>query len=107
MPDFVRRGREAKNRAVYEALWGVSEWNPNGKLRDWDVRPRLHEIDVPTLITSGRFDECTPKLAEDAERGIPGAERVLFEESSHMAFAEEPERFRAVLTDFLDRAEAA
>jgi proline-specific peptidase len=107
MPDCVRRGRAAKNRAVYEALWGVSEWNPNGKLRDWDVTPRLGEIRVPTLITSGLYDECTPKLAEQAQRGIPGAERVLFEESSHMAFIEEPERFRAVLTDFLERAEAA
>jgi proline-specific peptidase len=107
MPDCVRRGRAAKNRAVYEALWGVSEWNPSGKLRDWDVRHRLHEIEVPTLVTSGLHDECTPKLAEDAQRLIPGAERVLFEESSHMAFVEEPERYRAVLTEFLVRAEAA
>ena len=107
MPDCVRRGRAAKNRAVYEALWGVSEWNPNGKLRDWDVRGRLHEIDVPTLVTSGRYDECTPMLAEEAQRGIPGAERVLFEKSSHTAFIEEPERFRVVLSGFLDRAEAA
>lgn len=107
MPDCVRRGRAAKNRAVYEALWGLSEWNPTGRLRDWDVRDRLHEIEVPTLVTSGRYDECTPKLAEDAQRGIRGAERVLFEESSHMAFVEEPERYRAVLSDFLERAEAA
>jgi proline-specific peptidase len=107
LPDFVLRGRAAKNRAVYESLWGISEWNPNGKLRDWDVRDRLSEIDVPTLITSGRYDECTPMLAEDAQRGIPGAERVLFEDSSHTAFVEEPERFRAVLSDFLARAEAA
>jgi proline-specific peptidase len=107
MPACVVRGRAAKNRAVYESLWGVSEWNPDGKLRDWDVRPRLSEIDVPTLVTSGRYDECTPKLAEEAQQGIRGAERVLFEESSHMAFVEEPERFRAVLSDFLARAEAA
>lgn len=107
LPDFVRRGRAARNRAVYETLWGISEWNPNGKLRDWDVRDRLSEIDVPTLITSGRYDECTPMLAEDAQRGIPSAERVLFEDSSHTAFVEEPQRFRHVLSDFLARAEAA
>jgi proline-specific peptidase len=107
LPDCVVRGRAARNPAVYRSLWGVSEWNANGKLHDWDVRDRLGEIDVPTLVTSGRHDECTPKLAEDAQRGIPGAERVLFEDSSHTAFIEEPERFRAVLSDFLARAEAA
>ena len=105
-PEFVERGRAEKGTPVYRALWGTSEWNADGKLRDWDVRHRLGEIRVPTLVTSGRYDECTPTLAEEAQRGIPGAERVLFEESSHMAFVEEPDRFRAVLTDFLDRAEA-
>jgi proline-specific peptidase len=105
-PDFVERGRAERGRQVYRTLWGVSEWNANGRLNDWDVRDRLGEIGVPTLITSGRYDECTPKLAEEAQRGIPGADRVLFEESSHMAFVEEPERFRSVLTDFLARVEA-
>ncbi len=106
-PDCIARGRAQKGKQVYETLWGASEWNPDGRLRDWDVRPRLAEIDLPTLITSGRYDECTPALAEEAQRGIRGSERVLFEESSHTAFVEEPERFRAVLADFLDRAEAA
>jgi proline-specific peptidase len=106
-PEFVLRGRAEKGTPVYRSLWGISEWNATGKLHDWDVRDRLGEIRVPTLVTSGKHDECTPKLAEDAQRGIPGAERVLFEESSHSAYAEEPERFRAVLSDFLARAEAA
>jgi proline-specific peptidase len=106
-PDFVRRGRAEKNDQVYKTLWGESEWNANGLLRDWDVRERLSELDVPTLVTSGRYDECTPKLAADAANGIPGAEQVIFEESSHSAYAEEPEHFRAVLSDFIRRAEGA
>jgi proline-specific peptidase len=107
LPACVERGLAGRNRQVYETLWGESEWNADGRLRDWDVRPRLGEIRVPTLVTSGRYDECTPLLAEEAQRRIPGAEWVLLEESSHTAFVEEPERFRSVLTDFLDRAEAA
>lgn len=106
-PECVERGHAEKGTQVYETLWGDSEWNPDGRLRDWDVRPRLVEIDLPTLITSGRYDECTPALADEANRGIRGSEWVLFEESSHTAFVEEPERFRAVLSDFLDRAEAS
>ena len=106
-PDFVVRGRREKNDQVYATLWGETEWNANGLLRDWDVRDRLSEIDVPTLVTSGRHDECTPKLAADAANGIPDAEQVVFEQSSHSAYAEEPEHFRAVLTAFLRRAEGA
>jgi pimeloyl-ACP methyl ester carboxylesterase len=106
-PDCVVRGRAGRNKQVYEVMWGPQEWSPTGRLRDWDVRDRLSEIDTPTLITSGRHDCCTPRLAEEAHRGIQGSEWVLFEESSHTAFLEEPERYRAVLTDFLARAEAA
>lgn len=105
-PECVVRGRAEKGTQVYETLWGESEWNPSGRLHDWDVRERLSEIDVPTLITSGRYDECTPRLAEAAHQGIPGSRWVLFEESSHTAFLEEPERFRKVLTEFLEQAEA-
>jgi proline-specific peptidase len=105
-PDFVKQGRAAKNDQVYQTLWGESEWEATGLLRDWDVRDRLGDIDVPTLVTSGRHDECTPELAADAARGIPGAEQVIFEQSSHSAYAEEPEHFRAVLSDFMARAEA-
>jgi pimeloyl-ACP methyl ester carboxylesterase len=106
-PECVQRGREQKGKQPYEVMWGPQEWEPTGRLRDWDVRPRLGEIELPTLITSGRYDCCTPKLAEEAHRGIPGSEWVLFEDSSHTAFVEEPERYRAVLSDFLERAEAA
>ena len=106
-PGFVLLGRRERGTQVYRVLWGLSEWNPDGRLRDWDVRLRLSEIAVPTLITSGRYDECTPTLAEDAHHGIRDSEWVLFEESSHMAFVEEPEEFRRVLGDFLARAERA
>ena len=33
---------------------------------------------------------------------IPGAKTVFFENSGHMLFWEEPDRFNAVLSDFLN-----
>lgn len=107
LPECVLRGLRGRTRQAYETIWGPQEWEATGLLRSWDIRPRLSELDLPTLVTSGRYDMCTPELAEEAQRLIPGAERLLFEESSHSAFVEEPERFRAVLGDFLTRAEAA
>ena len=57
------------------------------------------------MVTSGRHDEATPLIAETVHTGIPGSEWVIFEESSHMAHAEEPERYMQVLDDFLTRVE--
>jgi pimeloyl-ACP methyl ester carboxylesterase len=71
------------------------------------VIDRLGEIDVPTLITSGRHDECTPALVEPLHEGIPGSEWVLLEDASHTPYLEQPERYLAAVSAFLQRVEAA
>jgi pimeloyl-ACP methyl ester carboxylesterase len=42
---------------------------------------------------------------EPLARGIRGAEWVLFEESAHMPYLEEPERYLEVVGGFLERVE--
>ncbi len=108
MPEYVQRTFDGidRNPEVYFCMNGPSEFHVIGTLKDWDNIPRLGEIRVPTLVTSGRHDEATPLIAETVHTGIPGSEWVIFEESSHMAHAEEPERYRTVLDDFLTRVEA-
>ena len=92
----------------YRTMWGPAEFGPvTGNLNGWDITARLGEISVPTLITGGRFDEMLPAHLEVERDGIPGAELVIFENSSHMAFAEEPEAYLAAVNRFLDRVEAA
>jgi pimeloyl-ACP methyl ester carboxylesterase len=48
-------------------------------------------------MTSGQEGEI--------QAGIPGSEPIVFEESSHYPFAEEPGRFLAEFDDFLTRVE--
>jgi proline-specific peptidase len=108
-PEYVQRSFAsiAANPEVYHTMNGPSEFNVVGTLKEWDIIPRLGEIRVPTLVTSGRFDEATPLIAETVRNGIPGAEWVIFEESSHMAHVEEPERYMQVLDAFLTSVEEA
>ena len=55
----------------------------------------------------GRARRCPPALVEAMHQRLRHGERVLFEDSSHMPHIEEPERFLAVVQDFLERSEAA
>ena len=105
-PEPLRRSREAFGKQVYETMWGPNEFTVTGTLKDWDVIDRLGEIHVPALITSGRYDECTPALVEPLHRGLAGSEWVFFEESAHVPYLEEPERYLQVVGDFLERVEA-
>jgi pimeloyl-ACP methyl ester carboxylesterase len=105
-PAVLALARAQFGAQVYETMWGPNEFTVTGTLKEWDVIDRLGEIEVPTLITSGRHDECTPALVEPLASGIPGAEWVLFEESAHMPYLEEPERYLEVVGSFLAQVEA-
>jgi proline-specific peptidase len=106
-PAVLAESRKTWNKQVYETMWGPAEFTVTGTLKEWDVIDRLGEIDVPTLITSGRHDECTPALVEPLHEGIRGSEWVLLEGSSHTPYLEEPERYLAAVRSFLERVEAS
>jgi len=93
----------ARDPTVYHTMNGPSEFHVIGSIRDWQSRDRLGEIDVPTLLTSGRYDEATPALQETLRDGIPNSEWVLFEESSHTPFVEERQRYMQVVGEWLAR----
>ncbi len=106
-PDDVVRSfaQMEEDPTVYGTMNGPSEFHVIGTIRDWDITSRLGEIAVPTLIVSGRHDEATPRMVEDMRDRIPGAEWVLFEDSSHMPHVEEPEAFLDAVGGFLARVD--
>jgi proline iminopeptidase len=100
------RMREEKNSAVYEAMWGPNEWTMTGALAGWDVRPRLAELTMPTLILRGSHDLSTAAISKTLTDGIPHAREVVFAESSHTPVLEETERYLRVVRDFFYAVEA-
>ena len=96
----------ARSAEVYRAMWGPNEWTMTGKLAGWDVRHRLHEITVPVLLTAGRHDLCTPLILKQLQDGFPQAPTVVFENSSHTPFLEEPRPFLRTLRRFLDEQDS-
>jgi L-proline amide hydrolase len=108
-PECLTRAFEKVNQypEVYNTMNGPSEFHVIGTLKTWDITDRLHEITVPTLLISGRYDEATPAIVETIHRSIPGSEWVLFENSSHLPHVEETERYLQVVDRFLTRVERA
>jgi L-proline amide hydrolase len=106
-PDYVQRSfaKLGEYPEVYNTMNGPSEFFVVGTLKNWDVIPQLGKINAPTLVTSGKFDEATPVIAETVHKGIPDSEWVLFENSSHMAHVEEVDRYLQVLSAFISRHE--
>jgi proline iminopeptidase len=73
-----------------------------GFLREYDVIGDLPAIQVPSLVIAGKHDWITPidenELIADK---LPNSKFVIFENSSHSVFKDEPDRFHNVVTNFV------
>jgi len=71
-----------------------------------EVVDRLRDVAHPVLVLAGRKDRtASVEAAEAIAGGVPGAELVVLEDSGHMTFVEENERYLAVVNDFLQRGD--
>ncbi len=106
-PDALMRSfqKMGENPIPYETMQGPNEFTITGNLKDWDRAQQLSVIDLPTLITCGRYDELGPRCAETLHQGIARSELHVFENSAHCAHLEERERYVEVMRDFLHRVE--
>lgn len=104
-PEPLQRSLAGLSAEVYLTMWGPSEFYCTGNLRDYDRTARLAELGLPLLFTCGRYDQAAPTSVAAYQRRLPGAELAIFEHSAHLPHLEEPDRYVAVLRDFLRRAE--
>lgn len=71
-------------------------------LLDYDFRPRLPEIGCPTLIVWGKNDMLVPvEDADEFERVIPNARKILMDDTGHVPMLERPVTFNDELLEFL------
>lgn len=104
-PEKLKEAATGTGIEVYRTMWGPSEFCPTGNLKDFDRTGRLHEIDQPTLIIVGEYDEATPEAAAWYKSLMPNASLVVIENGAHMAMWEETDTYVKALREFLQRVE--
>ncbi len=68
------------------------------------VFKQLKDINIPTLVTTGRDDVLIPAVnSEIIAREIPGAELALFDNAGHGFVTAAREPLLEVFTEFLSR----
>jgi len=69
---------------------------------DYDFRDRLSDIRCPTLIVWGDQDMLVPVAdADEYERTILGARKVVLEDTGHVSMLERPRTFNRTLPEFI------
>jgi pimeloyl-ACP methyl ester carboxylesterase len=70
----------------------------------FDIRNRLGDIRLPTLIITGKDDQLAPvRYAQYLHENIAGSHLVLIPNAGHMVMAEQPAMLNEALETFLDR----
>ena len=74
-------------------------------VRDGDLRSRLGNIDVPTLVLSPSYDHLVGVGATlELRQNIVGAKHVVLANTGHMFRFSHPRMYAASVIDFLNRA---
>ena len=69
-----------------------------------EVEDKLANVTQPVLVLAGRGDRtCVVEGAEVMTKGLPHAELIVFENSGHMTYVEENEKYLKVVREFLTR----
>jgi proline iminopeptidase len=68
----------------------------------FDLNPELAKYKFPTIVMTGRFDmNVAAVVAYKIHKGIPGSQFVVFDQSGHLPFYEEPDKFKQTVESFL------
>jgi proline iminopeptidase len=84
-----------KARAIEERLYSET-WLSS----DYDIRPKLKQLSIPTLVIHGDYDFIPVQIAEHVAQAISGARLVVLQGCGHFSFLECPDHVRKELAGF-------
>jgi proline iminopeptidase len=92
-PEAVNRSFKHINPSVYILMQGPSEMGISGRLANWDIKNRLKEITVPTLVVGANNDTMDPEHMKWMSSQFPNGQFLLCPKGSHMSMWDDQEHF--------------
>jgi len=109
-PSCVLDSIKATNPAIVTTMFGPASDFVLGEgslMAHWNITGELHKINVPTLITVGRYCPCFGPTTAALHENIPKSELVILERAGHFGMIDEPGPMNDAMADFFLRVEAA
>ncbi len=104
-PASTCEGVSGFNNAVYNYMWGPTEFSAPGTLKNFDRTADLHSIQEPVLFIAGRYDEVRPATIYQFQKLVPKSKAVIIEDAGHSKIIDQPEKFTSALRSFLKEVE--
>lgn len=100
-PDGLNRALKHANGEIYTLMQGPSEFGISGRLAQWDIRDRLKEIRVPTLMIGAKYDTMDPKAMEEQSRRVQKGRYLYCPNGSHLSMWDDQQVFMHGVIGFI------
>ena len=93
LPEPVSRSFADLNQTIYVMMQGPSEFGVAGNLAKWDIKDRLKEIHIPTLMIGAKHDTMDPKAMEEQSKMVQKGRYLYCPNGSHLAMYDDQKVF--------------
>lgn len=100
-PEPVNRAFANINSTIYVQMQGPSEFGIAGNLANWDVKDRLKEIKIPTLMIGAKHDTMDPKAMEEQSKLVQKGRYLYCPDGSHLAMYDDQKVFMDGVIKFI------
>lgn len=101
-PEALDRSMKHLNSNIYVMMQGPSEFGVSGRLTNWDVKNRLHEITVPTLMIGAKYDTMDPKAMEEQSKLVKNGKFLYCPYGSHLSMWDDQKVFMSGVVKFIN-----
>lgn len=105
-PDGFNRALKHVNSEIYTMMQGPSEFGISGRLATWDIKGRLKEIAVPTLMIGAKYDTMDPKAMEEQSKMVQKGRYLYCPNGSHLAMWDDQKVFMNGVIRFINDVNA-
>ena len=105
-PDAFNRSMKHANNEVYTMMQGPSEFGVGGRLTNWDVKARLKEIAVPTLMVGAKHDTMDPNAMEEQSKLVQKGRYLYCPNGSHLSMWDDQQVFMTGVIKFIKDVDA-
>lgn len=86
---------------VYAHMWGPSEFQATGSLKNYDRVAQLGKVRQPALVICGEYDEAQPATGQRYSKKLPSGEFKSIRGASHAILTEKPKALISTLRTHL------
>jgi len=100
-PEPVTRSFASTNQTIYVMMQGPSEFGIGGNLANWDIKNRLKEIRIPTLMIGAKHDTMDPKAMEEQSKLVQKGRYLYCPNGSHLSMWDDQQVFMNGVITFI------